>query len=166
MIDSLHFADYQKSFEKVQQALVNGESYQINLTKNILANTRLNSYELYSRLKQQQSVKYAAYLPFLNPDIISISPELFFKKDAENLIVNPMKGTAKLTGNDSEDQKIYQELSSCDKNRAENLIIVDLLRNDLSAIAKTHTVNVDKLFSIEKYKKSTTNDFTNLSKSR
>ncbi|MBK2258775.1 aminodeoxychorismate synthase component I [Francisella philomiragia] len=152
MIDNFHFADYQKSFEKVQQALVNGESYQINLTKNILANTRLNSYELYSRLKQQQSVKYAAYLPFLNPDIISISPELFFKKEADNLLVKPMKGTAKLTGNDSEDQKIYQELSSCDKNRAENLIIVDLLRNDLSAIAKTHTVKVDKLFSIEKYK--------------
>ncbi|AJI75792.1 aminodeoxychorismate synthase, component I [Francisella philomiragia subsp. philomiragia ATCC 25015] len=151
MIDSLNFADYQKSFDEVQQALINGESYQINLTKNILATTKLTSYELYNKLKQQ-SVKYAAYLPFLNPDIISISPELFFKKDAENLIVNPMKGTARLTGNDSEDQKIYQELSSCDKNRAENLIIVDLLRNDLSAIAKTHTVKVDKLFSIEKYK--------------
>ncbi|QWU98489.1 bifunctional chorismate-binding protein/class IV aminotransferase [Francisella salimarina] len=152
MIDSLNFADYQKSFDEVQQALINGESYQINLTKNILTNTRLTSYELYSKLKQQQSVKYAAYLPFLNPDIISISPELFFKKEADNLLVKPMKGTAKLTGNDSEDQKVYQELSSCDKNRAENLIIVDLLRNDLSAIAKTHTVNVDKLFSIEKYK--------------
>ncbi|MBK2026022.1 bifunctional chorismate-binding protein/class IV aminotransferase [Francisella philomiragia] len=151
MIDSLNFADYQKSFEKVQQALTNGESYQINLTKNILATTKLTSYELYNKLKQQ-SVKYAAYLPFLNPDIISISPELFFKKDAENLIVNPMKGTARLTGNDSEDLKIYQELALCDKNRAENLIIVDLLRNDLSAIAKTHTVKVDKLFSIEKYK--------------
>ncbi|MEY8702042.1 chorismate-binding protein [Francisella philomiragia] len=107
MIDSLNFVDYQKSFDEVQQALINGESYQINLTKNILANTRLTSYELYNKLKQQQSV---------------------------------------------EDQKIYQELSSCDKNRAENLIIVDLLRNDLSAIAKTHTVKVDKLFSIEKYK--------------
>ncbi|OIN83267.1 aminodeoxychorismate synthase component I [Francisella sp. TX07-6608] len=152
MIDSLNFADYQKSFDKVQQALVNGESYQINLTKNILATTKLTSYELYNKLKQQQSVKYAAYLPFLNPDIISISPELFFKKDAENLVVNPMKGTASLTGNDSEDLKIYQELALCDKNRAENLIIVDLLRNDLSAIAKTHTVKVDKLFSIEKYK--------------
>ncbi|EDZ91306.1 aminodeoxychorismate synthase component I [Francisella tularensis] len=152
MIDSLNFADYQKSFDKVQQALVNGESYQINLTKNILATTKLTSYELYNKLKQQQSVKYAAYLPFLNPDIISVSPELFFKKDAENLVVNPMKGTARLTGKESENLKIYQELALCDKNRAENLIIVDLLRNDLSAIAKTHTVKVDKLFSIEKYK--------------
>lgn len=63
-----------------------------------------------------------------------------------------MKGTARLTGNELKDLKIYQELALCDKNRAENLIIVDLLRNDLSAIAKTHTVKVDKLFSIEKYK--------------
>ena len=152
MIDSLNFADYQKSFDEVLEALINGESYQINLTKNILATTKLSSYDLYTKLKRQQSVKYAAYLPFLNPDIISISPELFFKKDADNLLVKPMKGTAKLTGNDSEDLNIYQKLSSCDKNRAENLIIVDLLRNDLSAIAKTHTVKVDKLFSIEKYK--------------
>lgn len=63
-----------------------------------------------------------------------------------------MKGTAKLTGNDLEDLKIYKELSSCDKNMAEHLIIVDLLRNDLSAIAKTYSVKVDKLFLIEKYK--------------
>lgn len=152
MIDSLSFVDYQKSFAEVQHALINGESYQINLTKNISATTKLTSQELYNKLKQQQSVKYAAYLPFLNPDIISISPELFFKKNADNLFVKPMKGTAKLTGNDLEDLKIYQELSSCDKNRAENLIIVDLLRNDLSAIAKTYSVKVDKLFLIEKYK--------------
>ena len=152
MIDSLSFLDYQKSFAEVQHALINGESYQINLTKNISATTKLTSQELYNKLKQQQSVKYAAYLPFLNPDIISISPELFFKKNADNLVVKPMKGTAKLTGNDLEDLKIYQELSSCDKNRAENLIIVDLLRNDLSAIAKTYSVKVDKLFLIEKYK--------------
>ncbi|APC91582.1 MULTISPECIES: chorismate-binding protein [Francisella] len=152
MIDSLSFADYQKSFTEVQQALINGESYQINLTKNIIATTRFSSQELYTKLKQQQSVKYAAYLPFLNPDIISISPELFFKKNADDLIVKPMKGTAKLTGDVSKDLEIYQQLALCEKNRAENLIIVDLLRNDLSAIAKTHSVKVDKLFSIEKYK--------------
>lgn len=80
MIDSLSFVDYQKKFAEVQHALINGESYQINLTKNISATTKLTSQELYNKLKQQQSVKYAAYLPFLNPDIISISPELFFKK--------------------------------------------------------------------------------------
>lgn len=152
MMDNLSFNDYQQSFAKVQQALVDGQSYQINLTKNIYANTTLNSQDLYTMLKKQQPVKYAAYLPFLNPDIISISPELFFKKEATKLTVKPMKGTAKLSGNDVKDLEVYQELKSCDKNKAENLIIVDLLRNDLSGVAKTHTVKVDKLFSIEKYK--------------
>ncbi|MDE4970100.1 chorismate-binding protein, partial [Francisella tularensis] len=70
IIDILNFADYQKSFDKVQQALIDGESYQINLTKNILATTKLTSYEFYNNLKQQQSYKYAAYLPILNPDLI------------------------------------------------------------------------------------------------
>ncbi|WP_150467379.1 bifunctional anthranilate synthase component I family protein/class IV aminotransferase [Francisella sp. SYW-9] len=152
MLDNLSLDDYLLDFGKVQQALINGESYQINLTKNIHADSKFSSLGLYERLKQTQLVKYAAYLPFLKPDIISISPELFFKKENNNIIVKPMKGTARLSGDEQEDLKAFQELESCDKNKAENLIIVDLLRNDLSAIADTHTVRVDKLFSIEKYK--------------
>ncbi|BCD91115.1 aminodeoxychorismate synthase, component I [Francisella halioticida] len=152
MIDNLSFEDYSKDFEKVQLALTDGESYEVNLTKNILAASSFSSQELYSSLKQNQLVKYAAYLPFLNPDLISISPELFFKKENNTIIVRPMKGTARLSGNDQKDLEIFQELESCDKNKAENLIIVDLLRNDLSGIANTHTVKVDKLFLIEKYK--------------
>ena len=80
MIDTLSIDDYQKNFSKVQEALINGESYQINLTKNILAKTNSSSQELYNKLKQLQPVKYATYLPFLEPDIISISPELFLRK--------------------------------------------------------------------------------------
>ncbi|QIW10119.1 chorismate-binding protein [Francisella sp. LA112445] len=152
MLDNISFNDYLVDFEKVQQALINGESYQINLTKNIYANSKFNSLGLYESLKQTQLVKYAAYLPFLKPDIISISPELFFKKENNKIVVNPMKGTARLSGDEQKDLEALQELKSCDKNKAENLIIVDLLRNDLSAIADTHTVKVDELFSIEKYK--------------
>ena len=114
------------------------------------AASKFNGQELYTSLKQNQLVKYAAYLPFLKPDVISISPELFFKRQNNTIVVKPMKGTAKLSGDEQKDLEIFQELESCDKNKAENLIIVDLLRNDLSAIADTHTVKVDKLFSIEK----------------
>lgn len=152
MLDNLSLDDYLVDFEKVQQALINGESYQINLTKSIKANTEFSSLEIYESLKQSQLVKYAAYLPFLNPDIISISPELFFKKENNNILVKPMKGTARLSGDEQKDLEIFEELKFCDKNKAENLIIVDLLRNDLSGIANVHTVKVDKLFSIEKYK--------------
>ena len=152
MLDNLSFDDYLVDFEKVQQALINGESYQINLTKSIYTNTKFSGLEIYESLKQSQLVKYAAYLPFLTPDIISISPELFFKKENNNILVKPMKGTARLSGDEQKDLEVLQELKSCDKNKAENLIIVDLLRNDLSGIANTHTVNVDKLFSVEKYK--------------
>ena len=151
MIDELSVSDYKQSFNKVHEALISGESYQINLTKNIYAKTKHSSHQLYSKLKQLQPVMYAAYLPFLEPDIISISPELFFKKEGEDLIVRPMKGTARLTNDIEKNQAIYEELKACQKNKSENLIIVDLLRNDLAGIAKNHTVNVDKLFNIEKY---------------
>lgn len=151
MIDTLSIDDYQKKFNKVQEALINGESYQINLTKNIFANTNLSSQEIYNKLKQLQPVKYATYLPFLEPDVISISPELFFKKEGGNLIVRPMKGTARLTADREKNEAIYNELKTCKKNQSENLIIVDLLRNDLAGISRNYTVNVDKLFSIEKY---------------
>ncbi|AJC48931.1 bifunctional anthranilate synthase component I family protein/class IV aminotransferase [Allofrancisella guangzhouensis] len=153
LIDNLSFDDYQKGFVKVQDALQNGESYQINYTKRIRGTTSLTGLELYTLLKKQQPVRYGTYLPFRGIEIISISPELFFKKQATKLIVRPMKGTAKLTGNINEDEKAYNQLRRCPKNRAENLIIVDLLRNDLSGIAKTHTVKVDEAFTIEKYNK-------------
>ncbi|QIV96086.1 aminodeoxychorismate synthase subunit I /aminodeoxychorismate lyase apoprotein [Allofrancisella inopinata] len=153
LIDNLSFDDYQKGFLKVQDALQNGESYQINYTKSIRGTTSLTGLELYTLLKKQQPVRYGAYLPFWGIEIISISPELFFKKQATKLIVRPMKGTAKLTGDVNEDEKTYNQLLRCPKNRAENLIIVDLLRNDLSGIAKTHTVKVDEAFNIEKYNK-------------
>ena len=152
LIDDISFKDYQEKFAKTQQALINGDSYEINLTKNIYAKTQSSAKKLYTTLKEIQPVGYAAFLPFLNPDIISISPELFFKKERDKLIVRPMKGTAKLTGDSTIDKQIYNELKSCKKNLSENLIIVDLLRNDLYGIAKQHTVKVEKAFSIEKYK--------------
>lgn len=150
-IDSLSFKDYQKGFSKVQQALVDGESYQINYTKMLQARSKMTGLELYTKLKELQPVNYAAYLPFKDNEIISISPELFFQKQADDIIVRPMKGTARLTNDESQNKQIYSELKNCFKNKAENLIIVDLLRNDLCGIAANHSLKVTKAFEIEKY---------------
>ncbi|APC97206.1 chorismate-binding protein [Francisella frigiditurris] len=151
LLDNLSLKDYEKGFSTVTKALENGESYQINYTKMLDGHTELTGLELYTKLKKQQPVKYGAYLPFAENEIISISPELFFKKEDKKLTVRPMKGTARLTNDTEKNTQIYNELENSAKNRSENLIIVDLLRNDMSAICDTHTVKVDKAFTIEKY---------------
>ncbi|MFC4891734.1 bifunctional chorismate-binding protein/class IV aminotransferase [Pseudofrancisella aestuarii] len=151
LLDSISFKDYEKGFSTVMKALEDGESYQVNYTKMLDGHTNLTGLELYTKLKKQQPVKYGAYLPFAENEIISISPELFFKKKDKKLIVNPMKGTARLTNDPEKNIQIYNELENSAKDKSENLIIVDLLRNDMSAICDNHTVKVDKAFTIEKY---------------
>ena len=115
MIDNISFDDYKTNYTKVQQALEKGYSYQINLAKNISGKTSLSSIALYNRLKKQKPVNYAAFLPFLEPDIISISPELFFRKNNSKLVVKPMKGTARLTGDINKEIQIERELKNCQK---------------------------------------------------
>lgn len=151
LYDDLSLHDYNKQFSEVYSALTKGDSYQINLTKRVIGETGSVGLDLYSNLKKYQQVKYASYLRFKDDEIISLSPELFFEKTQSKLIVKPMKGTAEIIKDDS-DGFIYEKLKNCTKNKAENLIIVDLLRNDLSTIAKDNLVKVDKIFEIEKYK--------------
>ncbi|QLE78416.1 aminodeoxychorismate synthase component I [Francisella sp. Scap27] len=151
LYDHLSLHDYGKQFLEVYSALTKGDSYQINLTKRVAGQTDSKGLELYNILKRHQQVRYASYLQFKDDEIISLSPELFFEKTQSKLTVKPMKGTAEIIEDDN-DGLIYNKLKNCTKNKAENLIIVDLLRNDLSTIAKNHLVKVDKIFEIEKYK--------------
>ena len=151
LCDSISNEQYKEMFAQAQLALKNGDSYQINLTKYIYGKTSLSALELYNELKSQQKVRYNALLSFNGLDIISISPELFFRKNGTKLTVNPMKGTAKIGNDEKANKLILNRLKECKKNRSENLIIVDLLRNDMSAISKTGSVKVETLFEIETY---------------
>ncbi|RTL12400.1 MAG: aminodeoxychorismate synthase component I [Neisseriaceae bacterium] len=144
---------YQQKFEQVQQQLKSGNTYQLNLTTpiNISIKERVNPLNLYYQLSRSHPVTYAAYLPFDNTTIMSISPELFFKKTASTISVRPMKGTAPRGNTIQEDNQNREFLQNDNKNRAENLIIVDLLRNDLAKFCQTGSIEVPALFAIEKY---------------
>ena len=151
MENPLSFSGYQKQFDQVTKALQSGDSYQVNLTTRLTLKSPCDLLALYQTLKAQQKVAYSAYLPFLPKTLLSFSPELFFKKTGQKITVRPMKGTAPRSDNAEKDRQYYRFLQEDQKNRAENLIIVDLLRNDLAAFCDTGTIKLEQAFDIERY---------------
>lgn len=147
-----NFTEYQEMFNNVIKHLTLGDSYQINLTQRYKIDTsKIDSFSLYYYLSRNNKVRYASYLPFASNNIVSVSPELFFSKVNTQITVNPMKGTMSRSSEYNLDQENKQYLQNDPKNKAENLIIVDLLRNDLAKISSTGSVKVKQLFKIEEY---------------
>lgn len=149
---NLNYSEYLYKFNQVQNHLRSGDSYQLNLTLPVsLETNNSNLFALYYQLSRSHPVAYASYLPFVPQSLISISPELFFKKNEDNIFVRPMKGTMPRGTSVDEDRANAKFLMEDVKNRAENLIIVDLLRNDLAKFCTNSSVKVTDLFKIEQF---------------
>ncbi|WP_175756294.1 chorismate-binding protein [Burkholderia cepacia] len=136
----------------VHDALRAGDSYQVNYTYRLNFDVFGTPLALYRRLRARQPVRYGALVAL--PDgawVVSCSPELFVEKHGDVLRARPMKGTAPRSADPRDDAAAAAFLASDPKNRAENVMIVDLLRNDVSRIARTGTVRVPALFSVEPY---------------
>ncbi|RQZ32477.1 aminodeoxychorismate synthase component I [Burkholderia sp. Bp9090] len=136
----------------VHDALRAGDSYQINYTYRLNFDMFGTPLALYRRLRARQPVRYGALIAL--PDgawVVSCSPELFVEKHGDVLRARPMKGTAPRSADPRDDAAAAAFLANDPKNRAENVMIVDLLRNDVSRIARTGTVKVPALFSVEPY---------------
>lgn len=142
--------EYQQNIAKIKQHIANGESYQTNYTVQFSSKFTSNPYHYYQFLQSHNQANYCAYIEFGELSILSISPELFFKTQDDMIITKPMKGTAIRGIDNHHDERSLTELFS-EKNQAENMMIVDLLRNDLSQIAESGTVTVSELFNAEKY---------------
>ena len=146
------FTSYQQQFNQVYHHLAQGDSYQLNLTLPVqLESSSTDLLTLYYLLSRKHPVGYAAYLPFAPWSVLSISPELFFSKQGTKIRVRPMKGTIARSSDPLIDQQQREYLATDPKNRAENLIIVDLLRNDLAQFCQTGSVISEELFAIEDY---------------
>ncbi|MDO6729494.1 aminodeoxychorismate synthase component I [Marinovum sp. 2_MG-2023] len=146
-------ARYRTAFDRVHDFIAAGDIYQANLTMPMRARVTGSAGALYALLAHRQPVSYGALLEIDGlPAVLSRSPELFFRCDASGRIATrPMKGTAP-RGLCAETDAIYRDgLARDEKNLAENLMIVDLLRNDLSRLARPGTVKVPELFKIETY---------------
>src|SRR3546814_8875027 len=106
---------------------------------------------LYLRIAARQPAAHGEYIEDGERIVLSFSPELFVQRDGSRLAVRPMKGTAPRHADPAEDERLGRELHASPKNRAENLMIVDLLRNDLGRLAEPGSVQVPALFSLERY---------------
>ncbi|MFH1062822.1 MAG: aminodeoxychorismate synthase component I [Candidatus Omnitrophota bacterium] len=145
-------AEYIRNIKKIKRLIEAGDTYQVNYTTKYKFNFKGSSLALYKKLRNNQSIAYGAFIKSPEFDILSFSPELFFCQNKNKLLVKPMKGTAARGINIREDRKNKKALAADIKNQAENLMIVDLLRNDLGKISKTGSVRVNKLFTVETYK--------------
>ena len=144
--------EYDRAFAKVKEYIAAGDVYQINLTLKYGFSFGGDPVALYAALRRKQRVAHGALIQTGDLDVLSLSPELFFRREGKHISARPMKGTAPRGRTPREDSRLKTWLAVDEKQRAENLMIVDLLRNDLGRVAKIGSVEVTDLFTVETYR--------------
>ena len=142
---------YLKQLARIKQHLEAGDCYQVNFTHQLSAaysDPGLSPLQLFALLTRRQPSPHAVYFESPNLTLCSVSPELFFSLEGDKISMEPMKGTRIRGPDQKRDEALRQELLDSEKERAENLMIVDMVRNDLGKIAHPGTVQVDELFHI------------------
>lgn len=142
---------YGGSVRRVRGYLASGESYQVNLTFPLEASFAGDPFSLFARLARAQRADGAAYLDLGRFAVCSASPELFFAREGDRVRMRPMKGTANRGRTNAEDRRKAAALRASPKERAENLMIVDMVRNDLGRVARIGSVDVPALFRVERF---------------
>ena len=142
---------YAQKIAAIHEYIRAGDTYQVNFTDKLQFDFSGSPEALFAALIESQPVQYSAFLHGGNWDILSFSPELFFRRKDRGIVTRPMKGTARRGVDNAEDDSIAHWLQNDIKNRSENVMIVDLLRNDLGRICEYGSVRVNQLFTVEKY---------------
>ena len=146
---SVDHATYTHAIDRIHDWIAAGDTYEVNYTYRLRMSAFGTPAALYRRLRARQPVPYGAFIGLPEGGaILSCSPELFFSHHAGQLVARPMKGTAPATGDAQVDEARATVLAADEKNRAENLMIVDLLRNDLGRLARPGSVRVPALFEV------------------
>ena len=143
---------YLKAIEKIKKYITAGDTYQINYTLKYKFKLQGTANALYKALRKKQPVEFGALLSFPESKIVSLSPELFIKKGGNTLTSKPMKGTAKRGKDKQEDDAIISFLKSDSKTLSENVMIVDLIRNDFGRVCQIGSVHVKNLFQVQTFK--------------
>ncbi|WP_100012721.1 aminodeoxychorismate synthase component I [Lentibacillus sediminis] len=147
----LSYNQYQAAIGKIKDAIEAGNTYQINFTSRLQAQFSGDDFSFYQQLARNQQAAYSAYLNLGRFRVLSASPELFFQVEENRISAKPMKGTAKRGRFPSEDLSLKEQLKQSKKEQAENVMIVDLIRNDIGRIAVPGSVRVPDLFVVESY---------------
>ncbi|WP_189608241.1 aminodeoxychorismate synthase component I [Saccharospirillum salsuginis] len=146
-------ATYQDRFERIREYILAGDIYQANLTRQWRATLpeNVSDWALYRHLIERVPAPFSVYHKAADHTLLSVSPERFITIDQDRMTTQPIKGTRRRGKSEAEDRQLAEELSASEKDRAENLMIVDLLRNDLSRNAAIGSVKVPDLFKLETF---------------
>lgn len=144
-------AEYEAAFDVMQRYLHEGDCYQVNLAQRYAARASGDALQAYLELRRLSPAPYSAFLDLPQAQILSASPERFLQVRAGKVETRPIKGTRPRMADRTSDAQLAQELQHSSKDRAENLMIVDLLRNDLGKSCAPGSVQVPKLFEVESY---------------
>ncbi|MFH0908442.1 MAG: aminodeoxychorismate synthase component I [bacterium] len=148
---SLKKVEYARAVDSIKQLIAAGDTYQVNYSFRLRSPMHGDALVYFHSLCLAQRAKYCAYVDTGDAAVCSASPELFFHLERNDIVCKPMKGTAPRGVTWADDCRRAKELRLSAKNRAENVMIVDMLRNDLGRIAGTGTVRVQSLFDVERY---------------
>ncbi len=143
--------DYQQAFKAIHKDIVRGRAYQVNYTQPFIGGYSGKIWEMYRRIRLSNPVPYSAFLRCTAGDILSFSPEHFLSMEKGLVRTSPIKGTAKRSTNPIVDKQFKASLLGSEKNHAENVMIVDLLRNDLGKIATPGSVRVTSLCEVQSF---------------
>ncbi|MDH3809639.1 MAG: aminodeoxychorismate synthase component I, partial [Desulfuromonadales bacterium] len=142
---------FSRKVNEIREAIARGETYQTNLTFPLRSSFTQTPWEFFLRLVHGQQASGAGFLQSERWAICSVSPELFFSREGKHLTMRPMKGTAPRGRTLAEDRRLANALLESNKNRAENIMILDMVRNDLGRLAPPGEVKTQKICSLEKY---------------
>lgn len=144
--------DYRQSIDRVLGYLRAGDAFQVNVAQQLLVPLRCHPLTFYRRMRQHNAAPFAAYFELDNHRLISASPERLVRVRGDRVQTRPIKGTRRLSGDQTWDQEQGQSLQNSPKDCAENVMIVDLLRNDLSRVCRPDSLQVTRLCGLESYR--------------
>jgi len=151
VVSTLSRAQYDQALASIHDLIAAGDVYQINFTYRVNFELKCSAWQLFAALCHRHPVPYAAFVNTGAEQIVSLSPELFFGVRGRHITVKPMKGTADRGLTLEDDAEQGKALETSEKNRAENVMIVDLMRNDLGRICRTSSVRTTRLFEVERF---------------
>lgn len=144
-------AEYGEKFARIQAYLAAGDCYQINLTQRFSAPYQGDEWQAYCLLASANKAPFSAFIRLPDSALLSLSPERFLLLDGRHIETKPIKGTRPRHPDPATDRQVARELAQADKDRSENLMIVDLLRNDIGRVSRPGSVSVPHLFAVESF---------------
>lgn len=142
---------YSSALSRIRKFIAAGDVYQVNFTFDVAVSSPLRPWELYQELRKNQPVPFGAFIRTRKVTVVSFSPELFFLRQGGRILVRPMKGTAPRGRFAGSDDARAAALANDPKNRSENIMIVDLLRNDLGRVCVPGSIAADRMFEVERH---------------